>query len=52
LEDPLPDGPYDVVVSALAVHHLAAASKADLFRRIAGVISRTVGSSSRMSSSP
>jgi tRNA (cmo5U34)-methyltransferase len=39
LEDPLPDGPYDVVVSALAVHHLAAASKADLFRRIAGVIS-------------
>jgi tRNA (cmo5U34)-methyltransferase len=35
LEDPLPQGPFDLVVSALAVHHLDAASKADLFRRIA-----------------
>jgi len=35
LEDPLPDGPFDLVVSALAVHHLQADSKADLFRRIA-----------------
>jgi tRNA (cmo5U34)-methyltransferase len=35
LEDPLPDGPFDVVVSALAVHHLDDAGKADLFRRVA-----------------
>jgi tRNA (cmo5U34)-methyltransferase len=35
LEDPLPEGPFDLVVSALAVHHLDADSKADLFRRIA-----------------
>lgn len=36
LQDPLPRGPFDVVVSALAVHHLDGAGKADLFRRIAG----------------
>jgi len=35
LEDPLPDGPFDLVVSTLAVHHLDAAGKADLFRRVA-----------------
>jgi cyclopropane fatty-acyl-phospholipid synthase-like methyltransferase len=35
LEDPLPEGPFDLVVSALAVHHLHADSKADLFQRIA-----------------
>jgi cyclopropane fatty-acyl-phospholipid synthase-like methyltransferase len=35
LEDPLPGGPFDLVVSALAVHHLRAPGKADLFRRIA-----------------
>jgi len=35
LEDPLPEGPFDLVVSALAVHHLRADNKADLFRRIA-----------------
>jgi tRNA (cmo5U34)-methyltransferase len=35
LEDPLPKGPFDLVVSALAVHHLHGASKADLFQRIA-----------------
>jgi len=34
-EDPLPDGPFDVVVSVLAVHHLDGAGKAELFRRIA-----------------
>jgi tRNA (cmo5U34)-methyltransferase len=38
LEDPLPEGPFDLVVSALAVHHLRADSKADLFRRIANVL--------------
>lgn len=35
LEDPLPEGPFDLVVSALAVHHLRAPRKADLFCRIA-----------------
>ena len=38
LEDPLPQGPFDLIVSALAVHHLDAASKADLFRRIAATL--------------
>jgi tRNA (cmo5U34)-methyltransferase len=38
LEDPLPDGPYDLVVSALAVHHLPAEGKRDLFRRVAAVV--------------
>lgn len=35
LADPLPEGPFDVVVSALAVHHLDGAGKADLFQRAA-----------------
>lgn len=35
LQDPLPQGPFDVVVSALAVHHLDGAGKADLFQRVA-----------------
>jgi tRNA (cmo5U34)-methyltransferase len=34
LEDPLPEGPFDLVVSALAVHHLDAGSKRDLFHRV------------------
>jgi tRNA (cmo5U34)-methyltransferase len=38
LEDPLPDGPFDVVVSALAVHHLDGPAKADLFRRVAALL--------------
>jgi tRNA (cmo5U34)-methyltransferase len=38
LEDPLPDGPFDLVVSALAVHHLDADGKRDLFRRVAAVL--------------
>jgi tRNA (cmo5U34)-methyltransferase len=33
LEDPLPDGPFDLIVSALAVHHLDGAAKQDLFVR-------------------
>lgn len=37
LQDPLPAGPFDLVVSALAVHHLDAEEKQDLFRRIADV---------------
>ena len=35
LEDPLPEGTFDLVVSALAVHHLDGAGKADLFARVA-----------------
>jgi tRNA (cmo5U34)-methyltransferase len=38
LQDPLPAGPFDLVVSALAVHHLDGPGKQDLFRRIAGVL--------------
>lgn len=38
LEDPLPPGPYDLVTSALAVHHLDAEGKAELFARIARVL--------------
>lgn len=38
LEDPLPDGPFDLVVSTLAVHHLDGAGKRDLFGRVAGVL--------------
>ena len=34
LDDSLPEGPFDLVVSCLAVHHLEGTSKADLFRRI------------------
>lgn len=39
LEDALPPGRYDLVVSALAVHHLDAAGKADLFARVARALS-------------
>lgn len=38
LEDPLPAGPFGLVVSALAVHHLDGDGKADLFRRVAEVL--------------
>jgi tRNA (cmo5U34)-methyltransferase len=38
LEDPLLPGPYDLAVSALAVHHLDAEGKRDLFRRVARVL--------------
>jgi tRNA (cmo5U34)-methyltransferase len=38
LEDPLPAGPFDLVVSALAVHHLDGRGKRDLFRRLAEVM--------------
>jgi tRNA (cmo5U34)-methyltransferase len=37
LEDPLPGGPFDLVVSVLAVHHLNEDAKCDLFTRIAQV---------------
>jgi tRNA (cmo5U34)-methyltransferase len=38
LEDPLPEGPFELVFSALAVHHLDADGKRDLFRRVAAVL--------------
>lgn len=34
LQEPLPDGPFDLVVSALAVHHLDSVEKRDLFARV------------------
>lgn len=37
LVDPLPEGPFDLVVSCLTVHHLDGAGKRDLFARIAAV---------------
>jgi tRNA (cmo5U34)-methyltransferase len=38
LEDPLPEGPFDLAFSVLAVHHLDGAGKRDLFRRVADVV--------------
>jgi tRNA (cmo5U34)-methyltransferase len=38
LEDPLPEGPFDLAFSALAVHHLDGEAKRDLFRRVAAVL--------------
>ena len=38
LADPLPPGPFDAVVSALAIHHLDDDAKRDLFRRIKAVL--------------
>jgi tRNA (cmo5U34)-methyltransferase len=34
MEDPLPDGPWDLVVAVLSVHHLTSEQKQDLFRRV------------------
>ena len=38
LEDPLPPGPFELVTSALAIHHLDGVGKADLFKRVAAVL--------------
>lgn len=38
LLDPLPTGPFDLVVSALAVHHLDGPGKATLFARVAAAL--------------
>ena len=38
IEDELPTGPFEIVVSALAVHHLDAPHKADLFVRVARIV--------------
>ena len=37
-QDPLPPGPFDLVVSVFAIHHLDAPGKADLFARLAAVL--------------
>jgi len=34
VEDPLPDGPWDLVIAVLVIHHLDADGKRDLFRRV------------------
>jgi trans-aconitate methyltransferase len=34
MEDPLPDGPWDLVISVLSVHLLDEAQERDLFRRV------------------
>jgi len=39
LEDPLPDGPFDLVTTALCVHHLDGEGKADLFARVREALS-------------
>ncbi|HET8551838.1 MAG TPA: methyltransferase domain-containing protein, partial [Gammaproteobacteria bacterium] len=38
IEQPLPEGPFDVVASALCVHHLEGESKRDLFARVRAVL--------------
>jgi tRNA (cmo5U34)-methyltransferase len=38
LTEPLPAGPFDLVTSSLAIHHLDGPQKADLFVRIAAVL--------------
>jgi tRNA (cmo5U34)-methyltransferase len=38
LQDPLPPYPFDLVVSALVVHHLTPAEKRDLFARVAAAL--------------
>ena len=38
LEEPLPAGPFDLVVSVLAVHHLDGPAKRELFHRLAAVL--------------
>jgi len=39
LQDPLPEGSFDLVVSALAIHHLAEHEKPDLFARVRAALS-------------
>ena len=36
--DPLPDGPFDAIVSGLAIHHLEHDEQADLYRRVHDVL--------------
>lgn len=34
IEDPLPDGPWDLVIGVLSIHHLRTDQKQELFRRV------------------
>jgi tRNA (cmo5U34)-methyltransferase len=34
MEDPLPDGPWDLVIGVLSIHHLRAEAKQNLFRQV------------------
>lgn len=34
IEDPLPDGPWDLVIGVLSIHHLTSEQKQNLFRRV------------------
>ena len=34
IEDPLPDGPWDLVIGVLSIHHLTTEQKQNLFRRV------------------
>lgn len=34
IEDPLPDGPWDLVIGVLSIHHLRSEQKQDMFRRV------------------
>jgi tRNA (cmo5U34)-methyltransferase len=34
IEDPLPDGPWDLVIGVLSLHHLTSEQKRSLFRRV------------------
>jgi tRNA (cmo5U34)-methyltransferase len=34
IEDPLPDGPWDLVIGVLSIHHLTGEQKRNLFRRV------------------
>ncbi len=38
IEDELPSGPFDLVASALCVHHLEGELKRDLFARVFAVL--------------
>ena len=38
IQEDLPEEPFDLVISALTVHHLDGPAKADLFRRVADVL--------------
>lgn len=38
LQNALPTGPFDLIISALAVHHLDGPEKRELFRRVARVL--------------
>jgi len=34
MEDPLPDGPWDLVIGVLSIHHLSSDQKKNLFRQV------------------